>query len=380
MLRVCYICIPECVARVLYILMHTFVEKHVYTTWADTLLVNTQGFSYDLRSRRVEVEAHFFYMWFIYVKYLYLFKASNRIILLIMKKIFLLLFMLTPILVYANVLTCEIDGITYTLYYNKTAEVTSGKSAVGKVVIPSSVIYDSETYSVTEIHQEAFLGCKTLTSITIPNSVTTIGDHAFSWCSNLTSAIIGNSVTDIGTGAFGNCSALTSITIPNSVTTISNSAFRGCESFTSVTIPNSVTEIYNYAFYGCSALTLVNIGSSVTKIGQYAFENCNKLKTVRCYASIPPYIDQIYSFPYSLRKNITVYVHCDYENAYKASNWRIFTIKGRDKFPTGIEGIYAIPSNRIDVEGRIFDISGRIIYGNSSANIQIKNGKKYFIK
>jgi hypothetical protein len=28
--------------------------------WADTFLVNTQGFSYGLRSRRVEVEAHVF--------------------------------------------------------------------------------------------------------------------------------------------------------------------------------------------------------------------------------------------------------------------------------------------------------------------------------
>lgn len=52
----------------------------------------------------------------------------------------------------------------------------------GNVVIPSSVSYGGNTYSVTSIGGYAFRGCSGLTSITIPNSVTSIGDHAFNHC------------------------------------------------------------------------------------------------------------------------------------------------------------------------------------------------------
>ena len=61
----------------------------------------------------------------------------------------------------------------------------------------------------------------------------------------------------IAGGAFYNCKSLTSVTIPNSVTSIGDYAFRGCESLTSVTIPNSVTSIGSFAFDGCFKLTSV---------------------------------------------------------------------------------------------------------------------------
>ena len=43
----------------------------------------------------------------------------------------------------------------------------------------------------------AFSGCKSLRSITIPNSVTSIGEGAFNFCDSLSSIIIPNSVISI---------------------------------------------------------------------------------------------------------------------------------------------------------------------------------------
>jgi hypothetical protein len=66
---------------------------------------------------------------------------------------------------------------------------------------------------------------------------------------------IPNGVTNIGDEAFQSCASLTNIVIPNSVTSIGNETFQGCTSLTSVTIGNSVTNIGFGAFYFCTSLT-----------------------------------------------------------------------------------------------------------------------------
>ena len=245
------------------------------------------------------------------------------------------------------------------LYYNlnatkQTAEVTyqlrwdaNNYSGLITAIIPTSVTYNSTTYSVTSIGDNAFALCSGLTSVTIPNSVTSIGMQAFCSCTGLTSITIGSGVTSWGQNAFNGCtslttvhisdlaawcnisfdyggasplayahnlylngelvtdliipnsvtsignafqgfSGLTSVTIPNSVTSIGSGAFSGCSGLTSVTIGNSVTRIGGYAFYNCSGLTSVTIGNSVTSIGDKAFYDCSGLTSMTCNAITPP--------------------------------------------------------------------------------------------
>ena len=162
---------------------------------------------------------------------------------------------------------------------------------------------------VTEIGEDAFFNCDSITSVTIPDSVTTIGIGAFCYCDNLTSVTIPDSVKTIGEVAFAECNSLTSVTIPNSVTTIGKDAFGGCDSLekfsgkfasedgrcliidgalnsfapagvTEYTIPDSVTKINDYVFSEYSNLTKVAIGVNVTTIGKYAFAECSNLTEV----------------------------------------------------------------------------------------------------
>lgn len=202
--------------------------------------------------------------------------------------------------------------------------------------------------NLTEVADNAFRNCSTLTDITLPNGVTTIGNSSFYGCNSLANIIVSNGVTSIGSSAFCNCSSLTSITIPESVTSIGYDAFSGCgnltsvhisdlsawckidfanyeanplhngallylngelvtevaissdfteikpftfsncSSLTSVTIPESITSIGMCAFYGCSSLTSVTIPQSVTSIGQAAFCNCKNLTSVYCDCTVPP--------------------------------------------------------------------------------------------
>ena len=96
------------------------------------------------------------------------------------------------------------DGVT--IYYNYTndqteLEVTYKKNTTynddyaGNVVIPESVTYEGNTYSVTSIGKEAFYWCNRLTELTILGSVTSIGESAFSNCTGLTELTIPGSVT-----------------------------------------------------------------------------------------------------------------------------------------------------------------------------------------
>ena len=276
------------------------------------------------------------------------------------------------------------------LYYNldatnQTAEVTYQYSIYsGDIIIPSSVTYNSVSYSVTSIGSGAFRGCTSLTSVTIPNSVTSIGESAFWGCTGLTSPVynahvfaymptsysgsytIPDGIESIAGGAFDDCKGLTSVTIPNSVTSIGNSAFSGCSGLTSVTIPNSVTSIGDHAFAGCTGLTSVTIGNSVSSIGEYAFAECSGLTSVTIpnsvtsigdhafagctgltsvtnFANTPQEIDSAV-FDNVDKSTCVLYVPAGSISAYQsADGWKDFT----NILPISQQGVEEVPSDQV---------------------------------
>jgi hypothetical protein len=111
---------------------------------------------------------------------------------------------------------------------------------------------------------------------TIPNGVTTIGECAFYSC-KLTGIEIPGSVVTIGDSGFFNCYNLISIRLPNGITTIEGQTFSRCYKLSDVVLPDSLTSIGSLAFVDCIKLSGISMPPNVDLIGYDAFRGCESL-------------------------------------------------------------------------------------------------------
>lgn len=110
------------------------------------------------------------------------------------------------------------------------------------------------------ISADAFNNYAGTATITLPDGLQSIGAYAFYGC-KFSSIVFGtginnSSLTTISSSAFMNCRNLSSVTLPNKLTTIQGHAFRNCSALRDLFIPISVKNIGTQAFNGCTGLTL----------------------------------------------------------------------------------------------------------------------------
>ncbi|MDR1183699.1 MAG: leucine-rich repeat protein [Coriobacteriales bacterium] len=179
------------------------------------------------------------------------------------------------------VLTEDIGARTGTVRVGGDASLSAAiaTGTVGSLTLSATVAGNGITYTVEEIGEFAFNGCKNLTLVSIPDSVRSIGRQAFGNCSSLASVAIPDSVISIEDVAFQNCTILNVVSIGDSVKDIGIMAFADCTSLAAVTIPGSVTSIKQGAFMGCTSLESIAIPDTVTSLGSSVFARCTSLKS-----------------------------------------------------------------------------------------------------
>ena len=130
-----------------------------------------------------------------------------------------------------------IKGIKYRLdEETMTAEVIAKRNGYeGDIIIPETIVSNRASYLVTSIGKNAFFDCKSLTSITLPDSVKSIGFGAFMSCESLSKITLPDNVKSIESNAFYRCESLTEITIPNSVKSLGYEVFNNCISLEAIT-------------------------------------------------------------------------------------------------------------------------------------------------
>ncbi len=147
--------------------------------------------------------------------------------------------------------------------------------------------------NIVKVKKDVFSDCKSLTTISVPNSVVSIDDNAFEGCENIDSLFwdsnvspqvitqycrknlrkvtFGEKIQEIASQAFSDCSALESAILPNNIASIGAKAFENCTSLSSLFIPNSVYSIGEGVFDGCEKLSLVSFSTQPVCVS----ENCN---------------------------------------------------------------------------------------------------------
>lgn len=142
----------------------------------------------------------------------------------------------------------------------------------------TSVVFEG---SITGIGEGAFMGCRQLQTLEIPETVTQIGRYVCTNCPAMTEVKLPRRLVDFDMeSAFRNCSALVRVTVPEGKTSIGKYAFQGCTALEEVTLPAGLGIISDYAFNGCKSLESFGIPGSVAKLGSSAFFGCVKLTSI----------------------------------------------------------------------------------------------------
>ena len=209
------------------------------------------------------------------------------------------------------------------IYYScneetKTASVTSGPAKyTDDCVIPKTIRYNGDVYKVREITKYAFMGSKTLKSVTMSDNITEMGKYAFADCVSMTDVTFSKYLTEIDDYTFSGCSSLGSVTIPDRVKTIGEGAFADCKNLQSVYLPRNLTTLSCWAFSGCSALKTIRINGTTGVFAENAFDGCVSLEHIYLSTAIVPEADED-AFA-NANYNATLHVPTEAVDAYKTT-------------------------------------------------------------
>ena len=163
-----------------------------------------------------------------------------------------------------------------------TTEVYVGNWLVGlkssNSIIDDLVIADGTVGIADYVSRYSAYNYAKVNSVKIPEGVKYIGVRAFLGCKRLNSVTLPDTLISIGMGAFQE-SGLSSIIIPDGITSIPDYTFCGCSSLLDVKMPDSITNIGKYAFLDTALLS--NQSTDMKYVGNWLVQGSygeNKLK------------------------------------------------------------------------------------------------------
>ena len=190
---------------------------------------------------------------------------------------------------------CIVDGVDWKHGFKIIDDEVVIKTGPRRDDFPEDLVIPSSLagFPVRRIESEAFQKLK-LTRVVIPDSVRSIGREAFGYryndreliakyhpcAAHLESVVIGSGVTNLEENAFAYCLSLTNVTIQGRALTVGNGAFKGCEKLENVIIPADADIVFgDDVFRNCAKLKPIkgkfthSVGSTFSGCDSYHDEN-----------------------------------------------------------------------------------------------------------
>lgn len=253
------------------------------------------------------------------------------------------------------------NGINFQFTSATTVVVGKNPDAKGNVNIPSTVVYNGQTYKVTAIVDSAFYGNKGLKSVTFSNKTITIA--------RLSSIDTLSSLKTIGKHAFEGCDSLAIIEIPDSVVAIGDSAFANCIGLKDVKVNwNTPLAINETIFEGVNT---ADVNLFVPSVSKSTYSNTVVWKEFRI--GVVSQVDEI-----STKNTVNIYpnpfvnfVSVNLDNFDTSSSLEIFDLQGNIIQKT----ILSASQNFISTENLSAGVYVFKISGNKQVHIEklIKN-------
>lgn len=196
----------------------------------------------------------------------------------------------------------------------------------GSLVIPSSVASGGQEYTVVSIGEHAFWGCRSLSSLVMPNTIEVVENAAFFNCTNLADIVWGTNIGNFGwsmvegTAWFdskpdgpiyigpnllyykGEMPQNTVLTVAEGTTRICGLSVTNKQNLVGLILPSTLRTIDYYAFSGCTNLESVTLPASLEGIDR-AFVGCSSLQNYYVDDANPQYIQLMVSFAQRMERN-----------------------------------------------------------------------------
>ena len=189
----------------------------------------------------------------------------------------------------------QTNGLEATLISQNAGFNNSYDNLYGRVVVPSKVLFGSDSLTVTRVNILTFAGCQNLTSVVFPPTLTVLEKECFFNCHALQSIHIGAAVDTIAEMAIYGCSNIDTITVDvantrydsrnncNAIIRTSDSTLLlGCRR---TVIPSTVRHIGPQSFFSSKLETLI-LPEGVRTIGKEAFASSARLSVAHLPSSL----------------------------------------------------------------------------------------------